>query len=178
MTDSATWLELAAGGMDLLGIAVGSLYIGSRYRERVQAAADRNLLIPGEFSSTAGSFRQARPDSLLLTGEPAAEADEETGAEELLAADMARFQNPFLDTVVGWWERRWRSARTHGWPAVALLVPVGLVLLVAMLASCALLLPLVAVRYLLDTGHDFRLRIVVLAFMLGIALQILSATTG
>jgi hypothetical protein len=47
-----------------------------------------------------------------------------------------------------------------------------------MLASCALLLPLVAVRYLLDTGHDFRLRIAVLAFMLGIALQILSATTG
>jgi hypothetical protein len=31
---------------------------------------------------------------------------------------------------------------------------------------------------LLDTGHDFRLRIVVLAFMLGIALPILSATTG
>jgi hypothetical protein len=34
VTDSATWLELAAGGMDLLGAAVGSLYIGSRYRER------------------------------------------------------------------------------------------------------------------------------------------------
>ncbi|HTE87122.1 MAG TPA: hypothetical protein VK821_20615 [Dehalococcoidia bacterium] len=178
MTDGAKWLELAAGSMDLLGLVAAGWYVGSRYRERVFRDADRNLSFFGESASTEGSSRASRPDSVLLTGQPMTEADEETDAEQLLAAGMARFQQPFLNTFFGWWERKWRSVATHGWPAIALLAPVGLVLLAAMLTLCALLLPLVAVRYLLDTGQDFRLRIIVLAFMLGIALQILGATIG
>jgi hypothetical protein len=40
---------------------------------------------------------------------------------------------------------------------------------------CALQLPLIVARYLFDLDQDFRLRIIVLAFVFGTALEIMAA---
>ncbi|TVZ00467.1 hypothetical protein EAS64_38260 [Trebonia kvetii] len=173
MAEHAKLLELAGSGLDLLGLAAGCWYVATRYRERVIADADRNLSF-GASVSVTDPVSEARPDILLLRGESGAETDEETDAEGLLAPQMAES----LGLIFRWWERGWRNARTVGWPAVVLCAPVGLVLLAAALVWSALLLPVVTVRYLSDTGKDFRLRIAVLAFAAGIVTQILGATIG
>jgi hypothetical protein len=51
-------------------------------------------------------------------------------------------------------------------------------LFVGFAAACVIRLPAVAIGYLLDTGNDFRLRIIVLAFALGLVLQVLRVTVG
>jgi hypothetical protein len=177
VTGGARGLELAAAGMDFLGIVAGGWYVAVRYRARVQRKADREFSSFGESPATGLLFSPSRLDSGLLNGQPG-EEEVQTGAEELLTARMTRFQEPFLGIVWGWWERMWRSVRAFGWAAVPLLLPAGLVLLALVALWCALLLPLVVIGYLFDTGPDFRLRIVVLAFTLGIVLQILAAAIG
>jgi hypothetical protein len=57
-------------------------------------------------------------------------------------------------------------------------VPLGLALSGLLVVLCALLLPFLIVGFLLDGDKNYRLRVVVLAFALGIALQITSALTG
>ena len=66
--------------------------------------------------------------------------------------------------------------RSFGWLRVPLLAPIGLVLFVLFGATFVIRLPAVAVGYLLDARNNFRLRIVVLAFVLGLVLQVLRAT--
>lgn len=68
--------------------------------------------------------------------------------------------------------------RSFGWFRVPLLAPIGLVLFVLFAATCVIRLPAVAIGYLLDARNDFRLRIVVLTFALGLVLQVLRAAIG
>lgn len=128
----------------------------------------------GESVSVTDPVTQPRPDIVLLSRGSGAETEEETDAEGLLAPQMTESLGP----IFRWWERGWRNARSVGWPAAVLFAPVGLILLAAALVWSALLLPLVTVWYLSDTGKDFRLRIAVLAFAAGIVTQILGATIG
>jgi hypothetical protein len=81
-------------------------------------------------------------------------------------------------TAQEWWERIWDGMRSFGWLRVPLLVPIGLALFVLFAAACVIRLPAVAVGYLLDARNDFRLRIIVLAFAVGLVLQVLRATIG
>ena len=68
--------------------------------------------------------------------------------------------------------------RSFGWFRVPLLAPIGLVLFVLFAVTCVIRLPAGAIGYLSDARNDFRLRIIVLAFGLGLVLQVLRAAIG
>jgi hypothetical protein len=202
MPDRAGWLELAASGMDVAALAAAGWYLVVRSIERDRRSANRRLAefneLKNRFERDSGDADRSLPDfypslvgpdarqSLLNMTLPADSLEDRGGegteAEELLAARMLKSDQPFLtsifDAVLGWWERIWRDMRSFGWFRVPLLAPIGLVLFVLFAATCVIRLPVVAIGYLFDTRSDFRLRIVVLAFALGLVLQVLRATIG
>jgi uncharacterized protein (TIGR03086 family) len=94
VTDGATWLELAAGGMDLLGVAAGSWYVASRYRERVLADSDHKLLILGESTSTPGSLTASVPDPRSAAGDDPLGAWRAARADMMAALDPAALARP------------------------------------------------------------------------------------
>ena len=202
MPDRAGWLELAASGMDVAALAAAGWYLFARSIERDRRAANRRLAefseLKKRFQRDSGNADRSNPDDYLSPAGPDAcpsllnmtlgadpledRGDEETEAEDLLTARMLQSGPPFLtgifDAVLGWRERIWRAMRSFGWFRVPLLAPIGLVLFVLAGATCVIRLPAVAIGYLLDSRNDYRLRIIVLAFALGLALQVLRATTG
>jgi hypothetical protein len=202
MPDRAGWLELAASGTDVAALAAAAWYLFARSIERDRRAANRMLAefsdlkhsfqrdngdadrrLPEAYPSPAGSDTREPRLNLMLGADPLEDrGDEATEAEDLLVARTLRSGPPYLDAssdaVFGWLERIWRATRSFGWFRVPLLAPIGLVLFVLFAAICVIRLPAVAIGYLLDSRNDFRLRIVVLAFAFGLALQVLRATTG
>jgi hypothetical protein len=202
MPDRAGWLELAASGMDVAALAAAGWYLLARSIERDRRAADRRLAafselkknygrdsregdrsLPGFYPSTVGpDARQSLLNMTLPADRLEDRGGEGTEAEDLLVARMLQSDPPFLtrifDAVFGWWERIWRGMRSFGWFRIPLLAPIGLVLFALAGATCVIRLPAVAIGYLLDARNDFRLRIIVLAFALGLVLQVLRATIG
>jgi hypothetical protein len=166
VTDHVNWLEIAAAGMGLLGLAMTGWYTAAKYSDRVRADADRKL-----------AYSVESPKVRIFLGQPE-EDDAATDAEEILGARMVRFNEPFLDSVAGWWRQLWRRLRPLGWLRVPVLVPASLALLTVYLVLCVLLLPLIVAGYLFDVDNDFRLRIIVLAFALGTAFEIMAAANG
>jgi hypothetical protein len=180
------FLELAADSMDLLGVTAAGWYLGAKYQDRARRDADRKLTAlhqdrPRPFDEPPAAVSLLSEPGLSLgplSADIAGDDDVETGAEELLAARIGRFGDPFFGIIVGWWQWIWRRLMFIGWLRVPLLAPVGLALFVLLIVLVALYLPFIIVGFLLDTDKDFRLRIIVLAFALGIGLQITNALTG
>ena len=200
MSDRARWLELAAYGTDGISFAAAGWYLFARSVERDRRSANRRLAEFNELKkrvernpadrslsdsgrSPAGpETRQPLPDITLLAGRLEDRGGEGIEAEELLAARMLKFDKPFLDpvldAVLGWWGQIWRRMGILGWFRVPMLAPAGLVLFALVAVIFVILLPVAAIGYLLDGGNDFRLRIVVLVFALGLVLQAIRATIG
>ena len=165
---SHDWLEIAAAGMGLLGLLTAGWYTAAKYRDRVQRSADAKLALLDESSGIA-----------LLLGEPGVDKEEpETGAEEIVGARLARLNEPFLDAIAGSGTQLWRRLGPLGLLRLPVLAVASLPLLALYLVLCALLLPLIVARYLFDLDQDFRLRIIVLAFAFGTALEIMAAMDG
>jgi hypothetical protein len=168
---------LAFGGdaMDLAGGVIGAWYLGAKYHQRIRRKADRQLAQALDTSPAA-----AGPGMMLGLLGPDGPPDEEgeTGAEELLAARLAALGAPVAGLVEKWWQRLWRKLKRFGRLRLVLGIPLGLVLLGPLMVLCAVVLPFLIVGFLLDGGKDYRLRIIVLAFAVGICLQVTSALTG
>jgi hypothetical protein len=169
-------LDLAAGSMDILGAVAVGWYVASKYQHRVRRDADQKLAF-GEPPAAAALLTEPGLSLELSNVDPAGD-DMETGAEELLAARIGRFGDPFIKIIAGWWEWIWRRLTLVGWLRLVLLAPVSLALFALLMVFCALLLPFLIVSFLFDADNDFRLRIIVLTFALGICLQIASALAG
>lgn len=203
MPDRAGWFELAATGMDAAALAAAGWYLFARSFERDRRAANRRLaefnelkkryardsgdadrnLPPDFYRSPVGPEAHESLLNMTLPADPLEDrGGEGTEAEELLTARMLRSEPPFLtslnDAVLEREERIRHRMRAFGWLRAPLLTPIGLVCYVLFGVTCIIRLPAVAIGYLLDTRNDFRLRIVVLAFALGLVLQILRATIG
>jgi len=202
MPDRAGWLELAASGMDVAALAASGWYLFARSIERDRRSANRRLAELNELKKrpeqdSGNADRNLRdlyrspagPDARqpLLNMVPAVGRQEDRGGEgtepeDLLTARMLQSGPPFLapvsDAVLGWWERIRRGMRSFGWFRVPLLAPIGLVLFVLFAVTCVIRLPAGAIGYLSDARNDFRLRIIVLAFGLGLVLQVLRAAIG
>jgi len=156
------WLEITAAGMGLLGLLMAGWYTTAKYRDRVQRSADARLALLDESSGIA----------LLLLGESGVNKEEsESGAEEIVGARLARLNEPLLDAIAGWGKQLRRRLGPLGLLRLPLLAVASLPLLALYLVLCALLLPLIVARYLFDLDQDFRLRIIVLAFAFGSALE-------
>ena len=178
MSDWAKWLEVSSAGLDLLGIAVGAWYTASKWTERVNRHADEEL---------AASLEQPRKVHIYnpspkmgLNAFPAIpslkeETDPETGAEELLVERMSPHVDPFLDFIFKGGEKMVKKLKPLGWLRFILLAPFGLVFFALLLLLEVLLLPLMIVGFFIDVDKDFRLRIILLAFMPGTILQIIKA---
>lgn len=178
MNDWAKWLEVSGYGLDLLGIVVGAWYTASKWGERVKRDADEQLAASLEpprkihiYDPSPWMGLNAFPDIPYLKEEP----DPETGAEELLAARMSPHVDPFLEFIFKWGERVFRKLSPLGWFRFILLAPFGLVFFALLLVLEALLLPLMILGFFIDVDKDYRLRLIVLAFMLGTILQIIKA---
>jgi hypothetical protein len=169
VTGHTHWLELAAAGMGFAGLAVGGWYVGAKYVERVRRQADARLATLDEPPDMAAQL--ARP------GRDASE-DDETGAEELISAGMGWFADPFLGAAGRWWRRLRSVLRPAGWLGAPFLALAALAWLALFLALTALLLPVTVARFLLDSDRDFRIRLIVLAFVFGAALEITAASRG
>jgi hypothetical protein len=178
MNDWAKWLEISGAGLDLLGIAVGAWYTASKWSEHVKRDADEQIVASLE------PLRKVHiHDSSLGMGLNASlgipqlkeESDPETGAEELLVERMSPHVDPFLDFIFKWGQRVSKKLKPLGWFRFILLAPFGLVFFALLLLLEALLLPLMIVGFFIDVDKDYRLRIIVLAFMLGTILEIIKA---
>src|SRR5690349_10958909 len=123
---------LASGGdaMDIVGGVVGAWYLGAKYHQRARRQADRQLAqaLDTRPAAAPGSAGPGLMLGLLGADEPAGE-EGETGAEELLAARLARFGTPVAGLVERWWERLWRKLARFGRLRLVVGILLGLVLL-------------------------------------------------
>jgi hypothetical protein len=169
VTGHADWLELAAAGMDFAGLAMGGWYVGAKYGERVRRQADAHPAMLDE-----------PPDIAVQLARPGRDAgdDSETGAEELIGSGMAWFADPFLGAAGPWWRRLRSGLQPAGWLGAPFLALAALAWLAMFLTLTALQLPVTVARFLLDSDRDFRLRLIVLAFVFGTALEITAELHG
>jgi hypothetical protein len=147
-------LALAGDGMDIVGVIVGAWYVSAKYQQRIRTVADRQL---AQGLGARPAAEPSGPGSILgiLGAGAAADEDIETGAEELLAARLARFGEPVVGLVEGWWEWLWRKLAPLGWLRLVVSVPLGLALLGMLMVLCAILLPFLIVGFLLDRDRDY-----------------------
>jgi hypothetical protein len=114
------------------------------------------------------------PLSIGLADDEVAEPD----PEKLLGAKLAPFTEPLFDWSVRPLEWLWRRLAFLGWLRLAVAVPFALVLFGVGCVLIGVMLPFAIIGFLFDSGKDFRLRLIVLAFAAGISLQFLSALPG
>lgn len=118
-----------------------------------------------------------RPGALrpLSTGPANDEEEIEPEAEKLLMAKLAAFTDFLWGVATGLLGWLWRRFALLGWLRLAVAVPFALALFVVGSALVCVALPFAISGFLLDSGKDFRLRIVMLAFMAGICLEVVSS---
>ena len=194
MSDWAKWLEISGYGLDLLGLAIGAWYTVSKWGDRVRSDNDKLLAgsldqpskrpeqasPPGtDLNTLEHSLRRKQQDSHFrmdvntfpdippIKDEPVGE----TGAEDLLAARKVPLLDPFITNILDWGWRVAGKLKLLGWLRFVLLALPALVFFAFVLLLVALLLPLMILGYIFDIDKDYRLRIIVLAFMVGFILQ-------
>ena len=198
MSDWAKWLEISGYGLELLGVVAGAWYIASKWGDRVRRDADKLLSssyeLPLKKHKTTShsrvdlytleqSYRQKQQDaypgieSPPLPDIPPIKDDslKETEEYELLAARLVPVLDPFITDFVSWGGRVAGKLKPLGWLRFVLLGLPALVFFALVLLLIVLLLPLAILDYLFDIDKDYRLRIIVLAFMLGAILQVIKA---
>ncbi len=176
MTLSGLWPDLASLGLGLLAAVLGAWYMVADQLERQRRSfADRRDLgigysEPGLYpGQPVGSLPAATLAELSLpqTGRP----EEPTGAEEILAASPGPVADGFMDACANLVEGTHRATGRHRWIQVAATACVVLLLIPVAVALFVPLLLVVVFTYVSDSGHDFRLRIIVWLFLADIALQ-------
>jgi hypothetical protein len=166
------WPELAAAGMGLLGLAMTGWYTAAKYGDRVRRKANSRLAL----DESPGMSLLSGPGLSALSLAP--DDNSETGPEEILAARMERSSEPFLDAVAGWLTQLWVRLPRLGWLRIPVLALALLPLLALYSLLYVLLLPLIIAGYLFDLDQDFRLRVIVAAFAVGTAFEIVATLSG
>jgi hypothetical protein len=162
---SGPWLDVVSLGLGVLAVALGAWYGVDNWLERERRyAADR-------WGTGSGPPTSNHMLTDLSAPQPG-EAEEPTGAEEILAASPGPVVERLFDvsTNLVTWTRQATSGRRWIQPASTAFVLLFLTCL-ALLLFVPLLLTMVLV-YVTDSGHDIRLRIVVVLFVVDIALQV------
>lgn len=98
--------------------------------------------------------------------------------EKLLMAKLAPLTEPLFDFATGPLGWLWRRLAFLSWFRLAIAVPFALALFVVGCVLIGVMLPFAIIGFLFDSGKDFRLRLIILAFAAGISLQFLSALPG
>ena len=168
-------LGLAGIGTDLLAAVAASIYAGAKYKDRIRNEWDKKHAIRSGTAVGPGAWSPGATDD----DDDDDDDDDETDAEELLLAwDDSRFKDRYTDMVMEWGQWIWDKLGFLGWARIALFIPAALVLFVLVAAWVLLRLPFLIVSFLLDRDNDFRLRIIVLTFGLGLCLEVVDAAIG
>ena len=162
-------LDLAGIGMECLGAVAAGFYTSAKLTNQIRKTDDEKLAIRSgaAVSPEAWSSGPTNDDN-----------DDQPTSEKLLVAWGNRFKDPYTDMLQGWGERIWDKLGFLGWAKIPLFIPVLLALFVLVMPWTLLRLPFLIVSFLLDRNNDFRLRIIVLSFGLGLCLQAASAVVG
>lgn len=160
------WLELASLALGLLAVMLAVSYALDKAKQRLRRRATLagDLIDGGTPPAPLGVFPAALSEE---------EEDEEpTGAEEILSASPG----PVVDWVLGAGQRlvvRTRRA-TDGHALPQNLATAGVLLLLLPVAAILLfpLLLVAVIGYLIDSGHDLRLRTIVGLFAADLVLQV------
>jgi hypothetical protein len=162
-------LDLAGIGMDCLAAVAAGLYTSAKFADQIRKTDDEKRAMR---SGTAVGPAAWSPGAT-------ADDDVEPDAEKLLLSwENSRFKDRYTDMLMGWGERIWDKLGFLGWAGIPLFIPAVLVLIVLATPWVLLRLPFLIVGFALDRDNDFRLRIIVLSFGLGLCLQFASAAVG
>jgi hypothetical protein len=161
-------LDLAGLGLDCLAAVAAAFYTTARYTDQIRKTGDGKLAI------RSGTAMGTEAWSLGAAND----GDDETDPEKLLVTWGGRFKDPYTDMVEGWGEWVWDKLGFLGWAKVPLFIPALLALFVLVVPWVLLRLPFLIVSFLLDRSNDFRLRIIVLTFALGLCLLAAGALVG
>jgi hypothetical protein len=151
-------LDLAALGMDCLAAVAAAFYTSAKLVDQIQKTDGEK---PAIRSGTTVGLEAWSPTS-----------------EKLLVTWGSRFKDPYVDMVEGWGEWIWDRLAFLGWAKIPLFIPAVLALFILIVPWVLLRLPFLIVSFLLDRDNDFRLRIIVLSFALGLCLQAAGALVG
>ena len=165
MSVSGLWPDLASLGFGMLAVALGAWYwVDNIWAERERRYQADKWVGPSAFDHVLVDLISSRTF----------EAEEGTGAEEILAATPGpvadRLFGAMADLVAG----TSQASGGHRWIQFAstACVLLGLTCLVLVLGVPLLLMMVLA--YVSDSGHDFRLRIIVALLLVDIALQVIA----
>jgi hypothetical protein len=162
-------LDLAGIGMDCLAAVAAGLYTSAKLAGQIRKTDDEK---PAMRSGTAVGPAAWSPGATD-------DDDVEPDAKEILWAwENSRFKDRYTDMLMGWGEWIWDKLGFLAWARILLFIPAVLVLFVLATPWVLLQLPFLIVSYVLDRDNDFRLRIIVLSFGLGVCLQFASAAVG
>jgi hypothetical protein len=162
-------LGLAGIGVELLAAVAAGFYVNAKYADRVQKEWDKKHPISSETAVVPEAW---------LTGATDDDDDETEGDKLLWAWEDSRFKDRYTDMVMGWGEWIWDKLGFLGWARITFFIPAALVLFVLVAPWFLLRLPFLIAGFLLDRDNDFRLKIIVLSFGLGICLELADAAVG
>jgi hypothetical protein len=173
---SGLWPDLASLGLGVLAMALGTWFVVSEQLERQRQYSVDYWRFRIGYSGPGlppeppvGSLPAATLAE--LSSFPPAEREESTGAEEILAASPGPVADGFVAACVNLVEGTHRATGGHRWIQFAATACVVLLLIPVAVALFVPLLLVMVFSYVSDTGHDFRLRLIVWLFLADIALQ-------
>ena len=161
---SGFWPDVVSLGLGVLAVAVGAWYSVDKWAERARRYQAVKWDGPSGFEDVVAA----------LISPHTFEAEGRTGAEEILTASPGpvadRLVGGMADLVSG------TSRATDGHRSIkfAATACVLLVLTCLVLVLGLPILLLMVLAYVSDSGHDFRLRIIVVLFAVDIALQVIA----
>jgi|1186.fasta_scaffold143959_3 hypothetical protein len=147
------WLDLTGLGLEVLAVALGAWVAVDNWLERVRRSQE---------NQPAGAWTQVD------------EAEEPTGAEEILAAFAGPVVDRITDADAKLVARTRRATGDHRGIQLASIVCVRMLLTCLVLVLFLPLLLAVVVGYVCDSRSDSRLRLVVVLFAVGIAIQVMA----
>jgi hypothetical protein len=177
---SAPWLDLASLGLGVLAVALGAWYGVDYWLERERRyRADKWDMGNGHSEPGLDPGQPVGPSAFShtltdLSSPQTGEAEEPTGAEEILAASPGPVVDRLLGASANLVARTRQATGGHRWIQLAATACVLLFLTCLAVVLFVPLLLMMVFGYVSDSGHDIRLRIIVGLFLVDIALQVIA----
>jgi hypothetical protein len=156
------WPDMASVGLGVLAVALGAWYTGDKWAERARRYQAVKLGGPSAFEDMTAA---------LIS--PHTFEAEETGAEEILTASPGPVADRLFGGMADLLSGVSRATDDHRPIQFAATACVVLFLMCLVLVLGLPILLLIVLAYVSDSGHDFRLRIIVALFVVDIALQVI-----
>ena len=158
------WPDMASLGLGVLAVALGAWYTVDKWAERARRYQAVKLDGPSAFEDMTAA----------LISPHTFEAEDGTGAEEILTASPGPVADRLFGGMADLLSGARRATDGHSSMQFAATVCVLLVLMCFVLVLGLPILLLIVLAYVSDSGHDFRLRIIVALFVADIALQVIA----